>query len=112
MICESAQKSAIGPRTMAHGIEQRLTKTNHPWTNGQVERVNRPIKEATVKRYHDYGHNQLRSHLADFHDAYSFARRLKTLTGFTPYDCIRKTWTSEPHRFFGDPIHQVPGLNS
>src|SRR5262249_3856231 len=24
----------------AHGIEHRLTKPNHPWTNGQVERMN------------------------------------------------------------------------
>jgi len=33
-----------------HGIEHRLTKPNHPWTNGQVERMNRIIKDATVKR--------------------------------------------------------------
>src|SRR5580704_11572897 len=36
----------------ALGIEHRLTKINHPWTNGQVERMNRTIKEATVKRYY------------------------------------------------------------
>ena len=35
-----------------HDIEHRLTKPKHPWTNGQVERMNRTIKEATVKRYH------------------------------------------------------------
>ena len=34
----------------ANDIEHRLTKPNHPWTNGQVERMNRTIKEATVKR--------------------------------------------------------------
>ena len=34
-----------------HGIEHRLTKPNHPWTNGQVERMNRTLKEATVKKY-------------------------------------------------------------
>src|SRR5665213_1881141 len=28
-----------------HGIEHRLTKPNHPWTNGQVERMNRTIKD-------------------------------------------------------------------
>ena len=35
-----------------HGIEHRLTRVNHPWTNGQVERMNRTLKDATVKRYH------------------------------------------------------------
>ena len=28
----------------ALGIEHRLTRINHPWTNGQVERMNRTIK--------------------------------------------------------------------
>src|SRR5438105_3813309 len=50
----------------ANGIEHRLTKPNHPWTNGQVERMDRTIKEATVNRYHYEKHEQLRNHLADF----------------------------------------------
>ena len=36
----------------ANGIDHRLTKPNHPWTNGQVKRMNRTIKDVTVKRYH------------------------------------------------------------
>jgi hypothetical protein len=32
-------------------IERRLTKLNDPWTNGQVERINRNIQKATVKQY-------------------------------------------------------------
>lgn len=36
-------------RCQERGIEHRLTKPNHPWTNGQVERMNRKIKDATVK---------------------------------------------------------------
>ncbi len=51
-------------------------------------------------------------HLADFMDAYNFARRLKTLGGLTPYEHISKIWTSEPDRFIVDPIHQMPGLNT
>ena len=76
-----------------HGIEHRLTKPNHPWTNGQAERMNRTIKEATVKRYHYDSHDQLRSHLGDFISAYNFARRLKTLKGRTPYEHICNVWT-------------------
>ena len=96
----------------ANGIEHRLTKPNHPWTNGQVEPMNRTIKEATVKRYHDDSHDQLRSHLADVLDVYNFARRLKTLSGLTPYEYICKIWTSDPERSSLNPIQQRPGLNT
>jgi len=52
-------------RCRENGIEHRLTKIKHPWTNGQVERMSRTIKEATVKRYH-YDSQQLENHLNDF----------------------------------------------
>ncbi|MGB8601165.1 MAG: IS481 family transposase [Rhizomicrobium sp.] len=94
-----------------HGIEHRLTKPNHPWTNGQVERMNRTIKEATVKRYHYDNHQQLQSHLTDFINAYNFARRLKMLKGLTPYEYICKIWTNEQKRFILNPTHKMPGLN-
>ena len=99
-------------RCRDHGIEHRFTKINHPWTNGQVERMNRTIKDATVKRFHYDDHDQLRQHLADFIAAYNFGRRLKTLKGLTPYEFICKQWTIEPQRFILDPIHQMPGLNT
>ena len=60
-----------------HGIEQRLTKPNHSWTNGKGERMNRTLKEATVQRCYYETHYQLRDHLSDFVMAYNFARRLK-----------------------------------
>ena len=85
-----------------HGIEHRLTRLKHPWSRedqktvrgtvfpngGQVERMNRTIEEATVKRLHDDDHDRLRRHLHDFIDAYNFGRRLKTLKGLTPYEFI------------------------
>jgi transposase InsO family protein len=95
-----------------NGVEHRLTKPNHPWTNGQVERMNRTLKEATVKRYYYETHDQLRSHLADFVAAYNFARRLKTLKGLSPYEYICQAWTKQPDRFTLDPTHQMPGLNT
>lgn len=36
-------------------------------------------------------HDQLRSHLFDFLDAYNNARPLRTLSGLTPYEYICKT---------------------
>ena len=99
-------------RCRENGIEHRLTKIRHPWTNGQVERMNRTIKDATVKCYYYDSHNQLKAHLANFIDAYNFGKRLKTLKGLTPYEYICKVWTNEPERFRLNPIHHMPGLNN
>ena len=95
-----------------HEIEHRLTKPKHPWTNGQVERMNRTLKDATVRRYHYQTHGQLKEHLVTFLDAYNFARRLKTLRGLTPYEAICKAWADQPRRFRYDPTHLTSGLNS
>jgi hypothetical protein len=45
--------------------------------------MNRTIKEATVKRYHYDSHQLFEQHLADFINAYNYARRLKTLKRHT-----------------------------
>lgn len=91
---------------------RRHSRTVYHWTNGQVERMNRTIKDATVKRFHDDSHDQLRTPLADFFAVYNFARRLETLNGLTPYEYICKIWTAEPDRFILDSNHQLRGLNT
>ncbi len=93
-------------------IDHRLTKVKHPWTNGQVERMNRTLKEATIKRYHYTSHQQLKEHLQTFIDAYNFAKRLKTLKGLTVFEFVNKCWTEEPNRFNINPAHHFPGLNN
>lgn len=93
-----------------NAIEHRLTKVAHPWTNGQVERMNRTLKEATVKRFYYETHEHLKTHLAAFVNAYNFAKRLKTLKGLTPYEFIIKQWTDEPEKFRLNPIHHTPEL--
>ena len=99
-------------RCRENGIEHRLTKPNHPWTNGQVERMNRTLKEATVRRYHYDRHDQLRDHLDAFLAAYNFAKRLKTLRGLTPHEYICKCWTENPDQFTLNPFHYKLGLNT
>ncbi len=66
----------------------------------------------TTKHFHYDSHDHLRTHLADVPAAYNLARRLKTLNGLTPYEYVCEIWTSEPDRFFLDPIHQMQGLNT
>ena len=94
-----------------NSIEHRLTRPKHPWTNGQVERMNRTLKEATVKRYYYQTHRQLKEHLQTFLMAYNFAKRLKTLRGLTPYQFICQSWQKQPLRFSVDPFQYTLGLN-
>ena len=96
-----------------NGIEHRLTKPKHPWTNGQVERMNRTIKDATVKRYPlRKPRSAPRGTSPTSSQPTTSAERLKTLKGLTPYEFICKRWTTEPERFNLNPLHQMPGLNT
>ena len=69
-----------------YGVEHRLTKPAHPWTNGQVERLNRTLEEATVQRYHYQSTAELNEHVHAFLLACNHAKRLKTLRGLTPHE--------------------------
>jgi hypothetical protein len=57
--------------------------------NGQVERMNRTLKDATVKRYF-YERTISCDRTSLTFSAYNCARRLKTLKGLTPYEFICK----------------------
>ena len=95
----------------AHDIAHRLIQIKHPWTNGQVERLHRTLKEATVKQFYYESHDQLRAHLHAFLMVYNFAKRLKSLRGLTPYDFICRTFTQSPQVFRINPYHFTLGLN-
>jgi hypothetical protein len=91
--------------TAATASTHKHDATTPIWTN-------RTSKDATIKRRHDDTHEQLRSHLQLFANAYNHARRLKTLRGLTPNEFTHQTWTKEPERFRLDPSHHTPGPNT
>jgi len=95
-----------------HHIEHRKTKVKHPWTNGQVERMNRTLKDATVKTFTYQTHAQLKVHLQAYLMAYNFAKRLKALQGSTPWQFILKKWTTQSQSFNINPNHFFLGLNT
>jgi transposase InsO family protein len=92
-----------------HTIEHRLTKPFHPWTNGQAERMNRTIKQATVKVFHYETLASLSAHVLAFVSAYNCAKHLKALQGRTPFQAICDAWTKAPEPFKINPHHLIPG---
>lgn len=92
------------------GIEHRRTNVAQPWTNGQVERLNRTVKEATVQLYHYPTNQELNAHLQRFLQAYNGGKRLKKLRGLTPYQFICAEYKKNPTIFTRDPGNVFPGL--
>jgi len=95
-----------------HGSEHRCTKPAHPWTNGPVERMNRPLEEATVQRYHYQTTAQLNEPPQAFLLAHNHAKRLKRLRGLTPHEFVCTQWQKDSSIFTQDPTQFTLGLYS
>jgi transposase-like protein len=97
---------------MINGIDHRLTKFRHPWTNGQVEVTNRILKSHTTKTYHYETIESLKQHLMAFVMYYNHERKLKALKYQSPFDIILKEFDAHPSAFHTDPSQMIMGLNT
>ena len=94
-----------------YGIKHKLTKFRHPWTNGQVERFNRSLKDSTVRAYYYDNLEQLEKHMQEFVLAYNFAKRLKSIKFKNPFEFIIEKFKEKPNLFHQNPFHYSRGLN-
>tara|TARA_B110000259_G_C14003213_1_gene397024 strand:+ start:478 stop:1437 length:960 start_codon:yes stop_codon:yes gene_type:complete len=94
-----------------NGIKHRLTKVRNPWTNKQIERFNKTIKDSTTKIYHYDNFSQLEIYLQEFIHTYNLAKRLKTLKFKTPFDFLIEQYKIIPEVFHKNPLHYSKGLN-
>jgi integrase-like protein len=101
---EGPTRRFLGPHIfdrvcLEHGTEHRLTKPYHPWTDGQAERMNRAVKEATVRAFHYDDLESLKAHVLGLLTAYNFAKHLKALKWKTPFQSSCDAWKSNPSAF-------------
>ena len=76
-----------------------------------VERMNRTVKESTIKAYEYEGLEQLREHVQAFVQSYNFGKHLKALRCKTPFRAICEAWEKDPSRLRLHPHHLTVGLN-
>jgi transposase-like protein/transposase len=94
-----------------NSIEHRLTLFKHPCTNGQVERMNRKIKEHTSKKFHYDSIQEFKEHLYFYLLEYNFYTPLKILNYISPFEKIKQEYQKNKTLFSINPDHLIVGLN-
>lgn len=95
-----------------NNIEHRLTKFRHPWTNGQVEIMNKVIKSHTTKKYYYKTVEEFKRHLMSFILFYNHQKKLKSLKYQSPFSFLLDKFDKMPLLFKDEPIHKLVGLNN
>lgn len=99
-------------KCMDKGVKHKLTNFFSPQTNGQVERMNQTIKDATIKMFEYETVEQFKLNLEDYLNWYNTVKKLRALKRKAPYDFIKEQYKINPKIFNKNPEHHCAGLNS
>jgi transposase-like protein len=94
-----------------HTIDHRLTPYRSPWTNGQVEVMNKKIKESTVYQYFYPTVEVFKSHLYHWLLAYNHHHKLSSLNRRPPWAEVIRRYELDPTHFHKDPRNMFVGRN-
>ncbi len=94
-----------------NGVKHKLTNFFSPQTNGQVERMNKTIKDATIKMFQYENIMQFKLNLYDFLNFYNCSKKLKALKQKTPLEFLKEKFKIKPKLFKKNPDHFCVGLN-
>jgi hypothetical protein len=70
--------------------------------------MNRTVKDATVKTFHNENLDSIKAHVLAFVTAY-ILKHLKALKWRTPFQSICDAWKANPSAFKINPHHLMPG---
>ena len=80
-------------------INHKTTKIKHPWTNGQVERLNGILEEQTIKKYYYQNHQEIYVHLKNIQTNWNYFKRHKTLNLKTIPQILQEWHIKKPEIF-------------
>ena len=89
----AAFRALLAELRIGHGFVSAET----PWNIGRTASAGHATDKPRQPHYDGFEH--LRSHFFAFFDTYNFERRLKALSGKTPYEYVCRCWEADPGRF-------------
>ena len=106
------KRHSFTQKCLDNGIKHKLTQFFSPQTNGQVERMNKTLKDATIKMFEYNTIEQFKVNLYDFLNFYNCSKKLRAIGRKSPYDFLREKYKLKPKIFTKNPDHHRVGLNS
>ena len=105
------KRHPFAQKCLDNGIKHKLTNFFSPQTNGQVERMNKTLKYATIKMFQYDTIQQFKVNLHDFLNYYNCSKKLSALKRKSPFDFLKDKYTINPKLFNKNIYHHCVGLN-